>query len=312
MSFKSLLKKVPAFQRAGTSLTWLSKLLRIWRSPERLFVNYPPGHFYSPLPALAEIVAPPSVTDIPGLYLDAAEQLKFVQKTSSIIAKMPFSESKSTDFRYYYENIYFSYSDACSLFAMMTHFAPARLIEVGSGFSSALMLDTRGYHNLDTRFTFIDPDPTRLNQLLELSDRDSCQILPTRVQEIPIDAFRELDAGDILFIDSSHVSKYGSDVNHLFFEVIPRLNKGVFVHVHDVFWPFDYPVGWLNEHGRAWNEQYVLRAFLMGSRIAKVFLFPSYLEHVCPDEYARHWPGAQRRPKGNPAVGAGSIWLQIC
>jgi hypothetical protein len=88
--------------------------------------------------------------------------------------------------------------------------------------------------------------------------------------------FENLDENDVLFIDSSHVAKIGSDVNFLMFEVLPRLKPGVIIHLHDIFWPFEYPQSWIDE-GRAWNEAYLIRAFLQFNEAFEVLLFNSYL-----------------------------------
>ena len=95
-------------------------------------------------------------------------------------------------------------------------------------------------------------------------------------QNVPIDRFSALQAGDILFIDSSHVSKAGSDVNDLFFRVLPALTVGVVVHIHDILWPFEYPMEWLAE-GRAWNEAYLLRAFLQYNPDWEVLYMNDYM-----------------------------------
>ena len=135
-------------------------------------------------------------------------------------------------------------------------------------------------------------------------------VIEKPVQDVPLDLFRGLEANDILFIDSSHVSKIGSDVNFLFFEVLPILKPGVFVQVHDIFWPFEYPKAWY-DLGWAWNETYLLRAMLAGSRRYRVRLFPSYLEARHADAIREVMSNARRRAKVTPATGASSLWLEI-
>jgi len=113
--------------------------------------------------------------------------------------------------------------------------------------------------------------------LLKPQDRATSTIIADKVQNVGLDVFESLEADDILFIDSSHVSKIGSDVNFLFFEVLPRLQPGVYVHVHDVVYPFEYPEKWVYD-GWAWNEAYLLRAFLMFNDRFEIVLDPSYLQ----------------------------------
>ena len=93
--------------------------------------------------------------------------------------------------------------------------------------------------------------------------------------------FRELHAGDVLFVDSTHVAKVGSDVNHIFFEILPILQPGVVVHFHDIMYPFEYEPKWIYT-GVAWNEAYMLRAFLMFNPTFKILLFNSFLAHLHP------------------------------
>ena len=92
------------------------------------------------------------------------------------------------------------------------------------------------------------------------------------LQSVGVEVFEELGRGDILFIDSTHVSKLGSDVNYLFFEILPRLRSGVRVHIHDVFFPFEYPPKWIAK-GIAWNENYLLRGFLQYNDKFRIVLF---------------------------------------
>jgi hypothetical protein len=115
--------------------------------------------------------------------------------------------------------------------------------------------------------------------------------------------WRLLKANDILFIDSTHVSKTNSDVNYLFFEILPRLQTGVLVHIHDIFFPFDYPREWILE-GRSWNEAYLLRAFLQYNPRFEIVLFNDYLQTLHWDSFARLLPRFSKD-------GGGSVWLQV-
>lgn len=170
-----------------------------------------------------------------------------------------------------------------------------------------MMLDTDERHlGSATEFTFIEPYPDRLHRLLRDSDRSRgrIRIVEETVQAVPDRVFSELEAGDILFIDSSHVVSTGGDVNRLLLELVPALPAGVRVHVHDIFWPFDYPEVWLEE-GRFWSETYLLHALLIGNRALSVDVFTSYLFWTQHDEVARRAPAWD-------AIGSGgvSIWLR--
>ena len=170
------------------------------------------------------------------------------------MAECPFPETPTPPWRYYGGNDFFSWGDSLVLHALIRHYRPSRILEVGSGFSSAAILDTvEQYLGDATRCTFVEPYPERLRSLLRPGDERRCTVFVDRVQSVGLGPFRELSEGDILLIDSSHVSKVGSDVNWLFFEVLPRIAPGVLVHVHDVFFPFEYPENWFRM-GFAVNE----------------------------------------------------------
>src|SRR5262249_1522191 len=135
-------------------------------------------------------------------------------------------------------------------------------------------------------------------------------VLPRNVQEVAPAVFEELERGDILFIDSSHVSKTYSDVNYLFFEILPRLRSGVYVHLHDVFYPFEYPKEWVYQ-GRGWNEAYLARAFLQYNDAFEIQLFNSFLERFHRDRLSRTMPLCTRYVDANMvATSAQSLWLK--
>jgi len=245
----------------------------------------PPGHFYSPWPALADIQAAegrlfgPVPKTLPAIDLRAQQQLRLLSELGAFAADQPFKPEKTPPMRYYLHNEWFSYFDGLVLHAMMRHLRPKRIIEIGSGFSSAVMLDTRElFLDRSLSLTFIDPNPERLMSLLTDADREHARIVPKRLQELDYTIFGELEAGDILFIDSSHTSKIDSDVNHLMFTILPALNRDVYVHIHDVFYPFEYPREWVLERGWFWNEAYLVRAFLQYNSAFEIAFFNSYLQ----------------------------------
>ncbi|MCY7354638.1 MAG: class I SAM-dependent methyltransferase [Lysobacter sp.] len=162
---------------------------------------------------------------------------------------------------YYDGNSEFSGMDARILFGLLRLWRPRRIIEVGSGYSTLLMVDVvRHYLAGGTRITAIEPFPRPFLHRLAGAD---IELLQQKVQDVDPAVFMALEPGDVLFIDSSHVSKTGSDVNHLVFEVLPRLKPGVHIHFHDIFLPFEYPQDWVLEQALSWNEQYLVRALLM-------------------------------------------------
>ena len=143
--------------------------------------------------------------------------------------------------------------DAAAAYAIVRSTRPRRIVEVGSGHSTRFMARALADGGLDTRITAIDPSPRASLSGLKIS------CLRERVQDIPLQVFEALEPGDILFVDSSHQLKPGSDVEHLCGTVIPKLNPGVRLHFHDIFLPDDYPASWA---WRRYNEHDAVRALL--------------------------------------------------
>lgn len=194
----------------------------------------------------------------------------------------------------------FGLCDGAVYYSMLTTLRPNHIVEVGSGFTSAIALDVRDQELQDLQLTFIDPNPARLDEMLKGNDYTQTTIHRDLVQNVPIELFDVLEKDDILFIDSSHVSKKGSDVNWLFFEVLPQLRPGVIVHIHDVFFPFEYPDAWLD---RGFNEMYLLRAFLSYNNEFQIMFFNSWFWREHTDIVSLYFPEGAI---GNP----GSIWLR--
>jgi len=123
------------------------------------------------------------------------------------------------------------------------------MIEVGSGFSSLLIADVNTrFLNNSCKFQCIEPYP---REFLVGGVAGVSELIVQKVQDIPPGYFETLDEGDILFIDSSHVCKTGSDVNFLYFEILPRLKPGVLIHIHDIFLPLEYPQEWVIDENRS-------------------------------------------------------------
>ena len=250
----------------------------------------PPGHYYSTHPSVQDIATCKRSPDLKSIDMNEEFQLKLLEKLAVYHDQCPFPDVKKRGFRYYFQNDSYSYADAIFLYGMMRHFSPAKIVEVGSGYSSCVMLDTNEMEfGSRIKISFVEPYPSCFKQLLLPTDFSGIMLYEMKVQEVDVAVIKNLNANDILFIDSSHVSKIGSDVNYLFFELLPSLNPGVIVHVHDIFWPFEYPNAWLSE-GRFWNEAYLLRAFLQYNSNFEILLFSDYLQRKCPDWFENKMP----------------------
>jgi len=269
----------------------------------------PPGHFYSPIPCLAEVrrreveIFGTVPRELPGIDLNEPGQWALLQEFKRYYRDLPFPPHKTEGWRYYYENGYYSYSDGIFLYSMLRHLRPRRLIEVGCGYSSCVILDTsERFLDRSIHCTFIEPCPERLLSLVEPGEAERLHLVRQRLQDVDLGLFAELGANDVLFVDSTHVAKVGSDVNRLFFDILPRLESGVFVHFHDVFYPFEYPKEWIYE-GRAWNEDYLLRAFLQFNSAFKIQFFNAFLEHFHADWFRQEMPLCMKMP-------GASLWLK--
>lgn len=292
------------------NLPYLKQLFRE-RDQLRSQLGFPPGHFHSPIPCVAEIkrkeaeIFDSTPKTIPTVDLNEDRQWALFQKFKIHYKEQPFRPEKKEGLRYYFENEFYPYADAIILYCMLREIKPKRIIEVGSGFSSGLMLDTNHlFFNDAILCTFIEPFPKRLLSLLTAEDKSRIRIQQTNLQEVDLSLFDELTEGDMLVVDSSHVVKTASDVNHIFFEVLPRLRDGVYVHFHDVMYPFEYPREWVY-NGWAWNEAYVLRAFLQYNSVFRIQFFYHYFERFHRNELAEHMPLCLKS-------GGANIWIKKC
>lgn len=298
------LGRLPGLGAAFRSLRLLTDAAR---SP---FLRYaPPGHYYSCIPDMKDVLARADVLfrrDVkacPGVDLREREQIQLLDCMAGYYEEQPFREDRTTGSRYYYPNGFFGIGDAIVLYALFRHFRPQRVIEIGSGFSSAAMLDTsERFLGGSVEFTFIEPHADRLLDLLRPEDRATQTIIRHPVQEVPLDVFRALEGGDVLFIDSSHVLKIGSDVQHIIFNVLPAINPGVLIHFHDVHWPFEYRRETVLK-GKTWNEAYAVRAFLQFNHSYEILYFSPFMAEFHADRVRAALPLAVR----DPGV---SLWIR--
>ncbi|MBX9742857.1 MAG: class I SAM-dependent methyltransferase [Chthoniobacterales bacterium] len=269
----------------------------------------PSGHFYSPHPCLEDIIKnqnrvyPQRPRTLPGVNLHEEEQKKLLNHFIQYYKDLPFQASKTKGLRYYFENPSYGYSDAILLYCMIRDLKPKNIIEVGSGHSSCVMLDTNElYFKNSINLTFIEPNPKLLLSLIKEEDKQRHTVIQKRLQEIDLKIISSLKKNDILFIDSSHVGKIDSDVNFLFFKLLPSLPSGVYIHIHDIFYPFEYPLDWVLE-GRAFNEAYMLHAFLQYNDKFKIKLMNDFMTHFNPQFFAEKMPLCLKNS-------GASIWLE--
>ena len=252
----------------------------------RRYSDHRPGHFYSSVVNMDELdqrqdkIWKPD-RELKGIDLNEEKQMAFVQPLEDASKVIPFAESRGESaFRYYFDNRTYAHADGLVLFSMLLTYKPKRVIEVGSGFSSALMLDTNDkFLNNSIHFTFVEPNPDMaLNSLLRKEDYANANVRKDLVQDVDPSVFKSLQENDILLIDNSHVSKTGSDVNFLMTEILPILNPGVLIHIHDIFYPFEYPKEWLLNLRLNWNEIYAVHNFLLFNNSFEIVFFSDYMQ----------------------------------
>lgn len=298
---------------AVPGLRWLyheGRRLGFFHDPEfaPFLTVYDPGHYYNPIPRMSDAVAAWNKVrgraEVPGVDMRDDAQLALLDAFAPMAASIPFGPAGAdTGCRYHYGNTWFDECDAAVLHCMLRHLRPPRVLEVGSGYSSAVSLDTsERFLDASISFTFIEPNPYRLNAMLRDQDRSRHTVINRPVWDVPMETLTSLRAGDVFFIDTSHVVKAGSDVQFLLLEVMPRLAPGVIIHLHDIFWPFEYPGEWFRM-GRAYNEAYLLQGMLAYSRGYEVLFFNHYLQ--CRHEAAL----AAALPVAMRSLGS-SLWLR--
>lgn len=211
------------------------------------------------------------------------------KKTLSIIEKK-YSEgiafcNNLTNKRFTFNNPYFSIADGIILHALLLYVKPKKIIEIGAGYSTCFIQEIKN-STLENSFdyTVIEPNTEVYNSLVK--NITDITLHKQTVQSMPLDVFKTLEAGDILYLDTSHIVKTDSEVNYILFNILPVLNKGVIIHFDDVYYPFEYTKE-LIDKGYSWNENYFLRAFLMNNNKYKIILFTDYLNKCHSDLFMK-------------------------
>ncbi len=268
------------------------------------------GHFYSP------VVDPRTVGpyverewklaphDIAGIDLDVDAMLAFWRSNLDLLRSTPFQTPPGGANRYYSKDSPYPLGDAAVLRMMIHHRRPRRIIEIGSGFSTAAILDSLDHAGLtETQVTCIEPFPKRLMSLMRPQDKARVAVIEKIVQEVDPAVVDTLVKGDILLIDSTHVLKTGSDVHCELFHLLPRLRPGVAVHFHDVRYPFEYNKEFIFDYNHSWNEAYALRAFLMYNQSFSVIFWNTLLWQAHGPAIRTEWPQFPPNP-------GSAIWIE--
>lgn len=279
---------------------------------KRYGLPFPPTHFYSPIPDLDLVKknqarwCEPDIS--PGIDFNAPGQVKVLKSLTPFAHELEKLETFTAITKKGYGPGY-GEIEAHILHLMLRSIKPARVIEVGSGVSTlytqtALKMNNE-LNGIHSKILCIEPYPN--NKFKQLADKTNISLIEKEVQDVPLKTFEELEAGDVLFIDSSHVSKLDSDVDYLYLKVLPRLKKGVFIHIHDITFPmptipFSHPL--FDKH-IFFNEVSVAKAFLMFNSAFKIEMCQSYLHSIHPEEIKKLDPSYD-----NSYHFPSSLWLQ--
>ena len=303
--------KLNALQRGQTVEDLFYSFIQCdeYKAKSRVKTLFPLGHYHSPIvdPDEVRVTLEQSrnirVADISGIDIDVDTMTALWESNAGLIRGTPFSDCPLPGKRYHYGDGPYPLGDATILRLMISTHRPRHIIEIGSGFSSACILDTVQELSLHPfSLTCVEPYPDRLQKLIQPNDPVS--IIQAPVQTVDLSIYSKLEAGDILLVDSTHVLKTGSDVNHELFTIFPLLKPGVIVHVHDCQFPFEYPSLWVVEQNYSWNEIYGLRAFLMYNDRFKVYFWNSL--------FARQRTEIVRATFPDFLINPGSaIWLRV-
>jgi Methyltransferase domain len=249
-------------------------------------VDILPRHFYSEIPDFRELrksetwKAPRSMYGVRGVDVD--RQLSFVHDciTDPMRAIVLQEDIYNTACE---ENgaTGFGQVEAEFLFCFAARHRPQKIIQVGAGVSTAVLLHAARTFDYRPAITCIDPYPTQY--LRKSSESGQITLIPKKCQDVDLSVFSELGPGDLLFVDSTHTVKPGSEVNMLILEVLPRLSPGCHAHFHDIYFPYDYPCA-LFTIPFFWNESVLLHAFLTGNARYSISASLSILHHAKPRE----------------------------
>lgn len=287
---------------------FIKKSFPIWQT---MGFHVTSNHFYEPVPDTRTLKNElwSKHTKMMGVKINEEKQIDLLFRFSSRFKAEyeSFPQLKTTvQYQYYINNGTFGAVDGEILYCMIRHFKPSKIFEIGSGYSTFLaaqaILKNEEDKSHKCDLIVFDPYP---NDVLKAGFPGLSKLITTKIQDVPLTTFNELKKNDILFIDSSHVLKIGSDVQYEYLEILPRLNNGVVVHIHDIFLPSEYPKEWVLKNHLFWTEQYILQAFLAFNSDFEVLWGSSYMCLKYPEKLEEAFSSYNRT-----SVLPGSFWIR--
>ncbi len=291
-----------------------------FRTLQSAGINVTPAHFYWPIPSMKSLAQRNwNERSIPNaLQLRLGDQIKTLESELLPFAgEWEFPESPSQcEYEFSFNNGFFERIDAEIAYSMVRRYKPKTIIEVGSGNTTKLLagaLRKNREEGFPSELISIDP---HASATLRKGFPGLTGVIAKPVQQLPLEIFDTLGAGDILFIDSSHVVAIDNDVVYEYLQVLPRLRPGVIIHIHDIFTPMDYPRKFVMENLCFWSEQYLLEAFLSYNRAFRVLWASSAMQSFHRDALAQYfpsWTGSYTRMPPDsktfaPTIDGSNVW----
>jgi hypothetical protein len=285
---------------------------KVFEAAELFGAHFMPVHFYSPIPNTASLKESShfkqSFSDLPILQLSDLELSKLLEEMlpyanellSVPESGLPITNPEGTE--YFLNNPAFGAGDAFLLYGFLRKLKPNRIIEIGSGYSTLMGLQALS-KNGSGRYMCIEPYPEK--SILSLSQSGTIDLLAMQIQDFDLTIIKNLTPGDVLFIDSTHVVASGSDVVFEVLKILPIVPSGVYVHIHDIFYPYEYPESWVIEKKLFWTEQYLLLAFLTSNPHWKIIASNNWIGNnpTLAEKFLTSFTNLK-------VAGGGSLWLQ--
>jgi hypothetical protein len=292
-------------------------LVKIFHLGQRAGVDILPRHFYSEIPNIPKLRAtqhwrrPYTMAAVAGM--EPESQLAFVREAVTP-AVQQYLEQHDVRAEASRENGAVGYGpvEARLLFAFVATHRPQRIVQIGCGVSTAICIAAGKFAGYRPEISCIEPYPTDF--LKAAAQRGDIQLIDQPVENIGLDFFRHLRAGDLFFVDSTHTLGPAGEVTRIIVEMLPRLAEGVFVHFHDIFFPYDYSPRILSDSMFFWHESPLLHAFLCMNASYRVWASLSALHHCRQRELATIFPQYSPMPMtdglGEEGDFPSSIFLQ--
>jgi hypothetical protein len=295
--------------RAGLRRGAKDALHHVFEWGQRFGVDILPRHYYSSIPDLRALKAsdfwkcPRTMVGVAGTDIDT--QVEFARACCNDSLR---NYLQRTDV----------HGDACQangavgygrieadfLFAFVCTRRPKRIVQIGAGVSTAVILHAVREFDLKTNILCIDPYPTR--SLRQLALENKIELIASGAQQVELERILDLSTGDLLFVDSTHTMRPDSEVNRLILEILPRLNHGCFVHFHDIFFPYDYQTSLLSEPFFS-GESSLLHAFLTCNSRYQIAVSLSMLHYAAPERLQRILPNYRPAPMSHGLYRSGKL-----